>query len=128
MESVLQDGRLADWWARVSEGDYDEYAEKAAEYGSIDLDVIGHALRRLLPQDLPPGANKELGVLFYLLGKVARAISAYAAGGEPSDDTWHDIVVYGMMSRMFRAEREIHMEVGDNMTSVHVDSILSDVE
>jgi hypothetical protein len=71
------------------------------QYGSTDLTAIGDALKALGVPDVVPSA--ELGVLFYALGKVHRALSEIHAGRSPSDDTWFDLRVYAGMARAIRA-------------------------
>ena len=77
---------------------------KHSEYGSYDLYTMGDALSRLPEKRIESDrAAAEMGIMFYILGKVARALSAYKEGRLPSDDTLHDISVYAMMARMTRA-------------------------
>jgi hypothetical protein len=93
---------LTDWWASVAAADVEPAAVKAKEYGSTDLVIIGRAMREMI--GIPDGivSDEEIGVVFYTLGKVARAVSAIGSGQRPSDDTWHDITVYAMMVRRVR--------------------------
>jgi hypothetical protein len=93
---------LTDWWAAVAADDVAPAAVKAKEYGSTDLKIIGRAMREMI--GIPPDvvSDEEIGIVFYTLGKVARAISAIGSGQRPSDDTWHDITVYAMMTRRVR--------------------------
>ncbi|QOR55603.1 MAG: hypothetical protein VM34scaffold347_14 [Phage 66_12] len=93
---------LGAWWAQVASQDAAEAGIKAKEYGSLDLVMIGAALREMgvrAPMDV---ADSELGVTFYAFGKMARVISALSEGRVPSDDTWHDITVYSTMVRRIR--------------------------
>lgn len=92
---------LQQWWASVAADDVEPAAIKAKEYGSIDLVIIGRTLREMIGVGAV-ASDEEIGILFYTLGKVARAISAISAGARPSDDTWHDITVYSMMVRRVR--------------------------
>lgn len=97
-------------WAVLAEGDARGYQEKAREYGHVDLDVVGNALLQSIGADkfahLDPAESawvaREIGIAFYLLGKVARMCGAYADGRIPSNDTWHDTTVYSMMGRLNR--------------------------
>lgn len=93
---------LAAWWAAVAAEDVEPAAIKAKEYGSTDLVIIGRTMREMI--GIPPDVvtDEEIGIMFYGLGKIARAISAIGAGRKPSDDTWHDITVYSMMVRRVR--------------------------
>lgn len=96
---------LLRWWLDTAETDIRKTLPKATEYGSLDLQMVGDALDSLIKA--PPYTLKaELGIAFYLLGKVARLISAYEAGREPSDDTWFDITIYSMMARRLREAKK----------------------
>jgi hypothetical protein len=93
---------LAGWWAGVSADDVGPASIKAKEYGSQDLIIIGRTLRVMIGVSEELVSDEEIGIIFYTLGKVARAVSAVASGHAPSDDTWHDITVYSMMVRRIR--------------------------
>lgn len=95
---------LVAWWAMASQADGSGAAAKMKEYGSRDLVVVGDALTDLANwEDAPDRVKAELGCAFYLHGKVARAMEAYAHHRLPSDDTLHDVTVYSMMMRRIRA-------------------------
>jgi hypothetical protein len=91
---------LERWWRKISEGDLDDARTKAGEYGSADLQLMGAVLEAL--GWAPEGHGQEAAVHFYLLGKCARALGAYAEGRAPSEDTLHDETVYAMMARRLR--------------------------
>lgn len=93
---------LGAWWAEVSADDVEPAIIKGKEYGSLDLIVIGRTMREMIGIAPDVVSDAEVGIIFYQLGKVARAVSAIHSGRRPSDDTWHDIVVYGMMVRRIR--------------------------
>lgn len=93
---------LAGWWAAVSADDVGPAEIKAKEYGSLDLIIIGRTMREMIGIAPDIVSDAEIGIIFYALGKVARAISAVGSGRRPSDDTWHDITVYSMMVRRLR--------------------------
>lgn len=93
---------LPEWWVDTAHADVDAAEIKAKEYGSLDLVIIGRTMRELLGIGDGIIADAEIGITFYQLGKLARCISALSGGRKPSDDTWHDIVVYGMMVRRIR--------------------------
>lgn len=100
-------GHLDNWWMDVAAEDVASVSAKAAEYGAADLDVMGEALIATTPfRDAPPDQRRrighELAIGFYALGKIGRMFGAYAQGKLPSDDTIHDLVVYGMMLRRVR--------------------------
>lgn len=92
---------LADWWTNESRHELESVLPKAIEYGSADLKVIGFALSQMIgePKDV---THDELGIAFYVLGKVARLVGGYADGRKPSDDTWHDIAIYTKMAQYAR--------------------------
>jgi hypothetical protein len=92
---------LVDWWLDETKSELDSVIPKAIEYGSADLKVIGFALSQMIGE--PKGVtHDELGIAFYVLGKVARLVGGYADGRLPSDDTWHDIAIYTKMAQYAR--------------------------
>lgn len=96
---------LANWWLDETRNELDSVIPKALEYGSADLKVIGFALSQMIGE--PKGVtNDELGIAFYVLGKVARLVGGYADGRAPSDDTWHDIAIYTKMAQYARYHGE----------------------
>lgn len=92
---------MTNWWLDETRGELESVIPKALEYGSADLKVIGYALKQMIgtPKDV---TEEELGIAFYVLGKVARLVGAYADGRKPSDDTWHDIAIYTKMAQYSR--------------------------
>lgn len=100
------------WWRDVSEADALAALEKASQYGSADLRIMGEAMAALVPDidkldnDSRRSFGLEMAIAFYLLGKVSRLFGAYQSGSSPSDDTWHDITVYSMMARHIRVKGE----------------------
>jgi len=93
---------LIDWWASTSKADLEYMLPKVEAYGAIDLEIIG---RGMVAAGVvrPEGVEyEEIGTLFYLLGKVARALSALAALEAPSDDTYLDTEIYAKMCRRIR--------------------------
>lgn len=92
---------LANWWLDETKNELESVLPKAIEYGSADLKVIGFALSQMIGE--PKGVtHDELGIAFYVLGKVARLVGGYADGRLPSDDTWHDIAIYTKMAQYAR--------------------------
>jgi hypothetical protein len=92
---------LAAWWQAEVQKEIESVVPKAIEYGSADLKVIGYALSQMIGE--PKGVTPdELGIAFYVLGKVARLVGGYADGRRPSDDTWHDIAIYTKMAQFAR--------------------------
>lgn len=106
-------------WRRIANGDCRGYVDKAGEYGHVDLDLLGAGTMAVIDPDgtrfaaVMEGLNdqerarvvRELGIAFYLHGKIARMLGAYADGRIPSDDTWTDTTIYSMMGRLNRAGR-----------------------
>lgn len=97
--SVVQ--KLKAWWEETFKGDFDAMAPKVGEYTASDLILMGQFMEHWL--GLKPGSGAEAACMFYALGKVARAVSAYKEGRLPSEDTLHDLTVYSMMARRIRA-------------------------
>lgn len=97
---------LAAWWAGVSADDVEPAIIKGKEYGSLDLKIIGSTMREMIGVAPDVVSDEEIGIVFYQLGKIARAVSAIGSGRRPSDDTWHDMTVYSMMVRRVRDSGE----------------------
>jgi hypothetical protein len=93
---------FAEWWIATSEEALDTMMPKVREYGSTDLQIVGEAMMKMMPQLEGKVTPAELGIAFYLLGKVGRVIGGYVDGHAPSDDTWYDIEVYAKMARRTR--------------------------
>lgn len=47
------------------------------------------------------------GIMFYALGKIARAIASLERNEMPSEDTLFDLSVYAMMARAYQARGEL---------------------
>ncbi len=105
---------LQDWWVTKADDEVGMVASKALEYGgggaAIDLIEIG---RNLVMSgagghvngihQLPDDARlAELGVYFYLVGKMARWTAAVIEGRQVSDDTLLDIGIYVRMVQRIR--------------------------
>lgn len=95
---------LQKWAADQIQGDLDSVRRQITEYGSIDLDLMGIAMVELAPPTIDivsgPGGSQvgiENALIFYLLGKISRCISAIAAGQRPSSDSYKDLRVYSFM-------------------------------
>lgn len=95
--------RLRDWWFEQAETEIQRTVPKAVEYSSTDLTDIGHDLARTMGREVSDEEAAELGVFFYLRGKVARWVGAVIAGQRVSDDTLFDISVYCRMAQRIRA-------------------------
>lgn len=94
---------LTEWWRGQAEGEIERTALKAIEYGSRDLVEIGRTLASCMGRTVSDEEAAELGVYFYLVGKMARWTEAVRRGGRPSDDTLFDTGVYVRMAQRIRA-------------------------
>lgn len=95
--------QLADWWRDRAEDEIGQTVSKAIEYGATDLIDIGMMLARTMRREVSEEEAAELGVFFYLIGKIARWQSAIERGDRPSDDTLLDIGVYVRMAQRIRS-------------------------
>lgn len=106
-ERAKQEARitLADWWIEAADHEIDMVVDKAIEYGATDLRDIGLALAEMAGGDLRnnESAATEIGIVFYVLGKVARLVAAVKEGRQPSLDTWLDIGIYARMAQRVHA-------------------------
>lgn len=96
--------QLSQWWLDHAKTEAAQTVAKMEEYGSRDLVEIGQQLARIGQHQLTDIKAMEWGCAFYLLGKMARVMSAIERGDSPSDDTWLDIAVYAKMVLAARAE------------------------
>jgi hypothetical protein len=86
-----------EWWINYATEEVDGMLVKMAEYGAGDLYVIGETFAKLAGLGVTAQEHYEIGVLFYVVGKVQRLLSAVENGNQASDDTWHDLAVYAKM-------------------------------
>lgn len=95
---------LADWWDNQSHTEMQMCVPKAVEYGSTDLAVIGRAMGRVMGRgEMTHEEATEVGIFFYLQGKLARWEDAIMHGRRVSDDTLADASVYIKMQQRNRA-------------------------
>ena len=94
--------QLHEWWIQQAEDECARTIPKAIEYSATDLTDIGHDLARTQGREVDDEEAAELGVFFYLRGKVARWVGAVVAGQRVSDDTLFDIGVYVRMAQRIR--------------------------
>lgn len=98
---------LTDWWVALAREEATKVAPKAVEYGATDLAEIGRQLvaagAKPTPAPTYTAGLAELGVYFYVLGKLARWTDAVATGRRVSDDTLFDIGIYIRMAQRIRA-------------------------
>jgi hypothetical protein len=94
---------LADWWRDRAEEEIRRTIPKAIEYGATDLAEIGRAIARLAAREVKSEQDAtELGIYFYLVGKVARWDQALRRGERVSADTLFDLGVYVKMAQRNR--------------------------
>lgn len=107
-ETIERDSNYPTEFAAWLRGYIDEIIDttvpKMEEYGTRDLEDIGSSMVEIGQVTDSEVSNYEYGVLFYLLGKVARWKAAATRGKPVSTDTLHDTVVYTLMV-MFDRER-----------------------
>lgn len=101
---------LAEWWEKLAHAEVTPLLAKMTEYGgsgaAIDLIEIGRKMGELGPRlaelTTDDAGKAELGVYFYMVGKMARWHAALMEGRQVSDDTLHDIGVYDRMVQRIR--------------------------
>jgi hypothetical protein len=93
---------LRGFWFDMAEKEATAIVPKALEYSATDLADIGHVLARTAGRTVSDEEAAELGVFFYLQGKLSRWAGAVAQGQRPSDDTIYDIGVYCRMAQRIR--------------------------
>jgi hypothetical protein len=107
LDALTKEGQLITelrgWWNDLANFEADQVIGKAVEYGSRDLVEIGLDLARICDRKVSEQEAAELGVYFYLRGKIARWTEAVARGERPSDDTLKDIGVYVRMAQRIRS-------------------------
>ncbi len=102
MAPMSAEDQLRAWWTDLAASEVERTVPKAVEYGSTDLIDIGMMLGRTVRRQVDEEEAAELGVFFYLIGKIARWQSAIERGERPSDDTLFDIGVYVRMAQRIR--------------------------
>ena len=94
---------IAAWWRGVAEDEIAAVVPKAIEYGAGDLEEIGRTLARNMGREVTTEEATELGIYFYIVGKLARWSDAVRTRRRVSDDTLHDLGVYVRMAQRNRA-------------------------
>lgn len=97
VHEITPGSTLRAWWLAEADQEAEKLVPKAIEYGSYDLQLMGQALGEMTGQDSTVPHNMEQAIVFYLLGKIARAVSATRDGRAASDDTFTDIAIYAKM-------------------------------
>jgi hypothetical protein len=107
-ESMRRKDELRGWWMDIAGEEADKAVSKADEYGSYDLVLLGRVMADMTGFPVQPGESDEetyaeLGIMFYVLGKLARWTGAIVEGRRVSDDTLQDIATYTRMVQRVRA-------------------------
>ncbi len=99
-EAMREIDRICEFWDSSLERVQATFKERAATYSNKDLEMTGYAFSNFgAKADFGPTELELLGILFYVQGKVARAISAMGRGRIPTEDTLDDLDVYALMAR-----------------------------
>ena len=98
---------LAKWWRDNATDALNRTVPKIEEYGANDLTHIGQTMARLIKWEINDKQAAELGIWFYLNGKIARALEALENERMPSDDTIFDIKIYATMIERIRQNGEL---------------------
>jgi hypothetical protein len=97
---------LHEWWVEMARQEIEPMLGKMVEYGgngrAEDLIQIGQTVALTAGRKVDDEEATELGIYFYLIGKMARWTAAVVEGDRPSDDTLHDISVYTRMTQRAR--------------------------
>jgi len=102
LASLEGGAELTAWWLELAHTEIRRTVPKAVEYGSTDLADIGRELARIAGREVADDEAAELGIFFYIRGKLARWSDAIARGERPSDDTLFDLGVYVRMAQRVR--------------------------
>jgi hypothetical protein len=94
---------LEQWWHDRAAEEIERTVPKAIEYGATDLVDLGRDLARLAGREVDQEEAAELGIYFYLRGKLSRWADAIMRGDRVSDDTLFDIGVYCRMVQRVRS-------------------------
>lgn len=95
---------IQSWWMAKAGDDSAACLAKLREYGSADFDVMAQSMIAIGGDNWSAASDedkarigREMAILFYLQGKIARAFGALQKGRVPSEDTINDTIRYGMM-------------------------------
>jgi len=97
------------WWHAQAQEEVELVVPKAIEYGgkgrAVDLVDIGRDLLRsqgIAEDKITDEWATEVGIYFYLRGKISRWTAAMTRGERVSDDTMLDISIYCRMAQRNR--------------------------
>lgn len=98
---------LDEWWHAQAAKEVEPLMSKLVEYGgkgrAYDLIDIGKDLARTLDwEDISDADAAELGIYFYIRGKLGRWFAAISDKRPVSDDTLYDIGIYVRMVQRIR--------------------------
>lgn len=103
MDAQLLADSIRDWWIERSRQEVESVAPKAIEYGATDLAEIGRTMGLILGRtNMSHEEATEVGIYFYVLGKMARWTAAIREGRRVSDDTILDMGIYIKMQQRNR--------------------------
>lgn len=110
VDQAREDQELQDWWERLAKSDIVNMLPKARERGGNDLYEVGRALGAIAEWQGSPNSEEEaraelveLGIWFYVIGKMARVQAALERGEVPDEDTTKDLRIYMMMIERVRS-------------------------
>lgn len=91
------------WWIDQAIEEADALAPKVGDYGSVDLVWIGRQMAANQGREVEDEEAAEIGIYWYILGKMGRWSSAVQEGRRPSSDTIYDLGVYCRMALRVRS-------------------------
>lgn len=98
---------LGDFWREDTERLITMCEPKVIEYGSEDLVELGRDVARMAGRPVPDdGLAYELGVFFYVRGKMARWMNAAVRGEHVNQDSLDDILTYVVLCKYDRKRRD----------------------
>ena len=91
---------LRTWWTGLAREDAELVTKKYQEYGNTALLEVGQQLADVMGRsDCTKAEAQELGIWFFMVGKMARWKTAILKGDRVSEDTLDDLAVYATMAR-----------------------------
>jgi len=91
---------LKEWWGQKAAEDAILIVQKYQEYGNHALVTTGREIATLMGRENVTKAEaQELGIYFFMQGKLSRWKNAILNGERVSEDTVQDLTCYAMMAR-----------------------------
>lgn len=91
---------LRDWWMSRAQYEVDKTVDKAVQYGSVSLQIVGDALSQQIPKPKrSQSLSLQMACAMYAFGKLARIWGACLRGDQPQEDDWFDLGVYARMGQ-----------------------------